>query len=72
MVREHLSKENAKEAPRAKGAWKELFRAPFRGRIVPVSIAILMSYGAQLSVLTLMPVIFVSMGYTLQAACSTA
>lgn len=44
--------------------WKEIFKKPYLGRIVPVSIAILMSYGAQLSVLTLMPTIFVSMGYT--------
>ncbi|HEV7247782.1 MAG TPA: MFS transporter [Shinella sp.] len=68
VVREHLTKDQATDAPPTKGAWKELFRAPFLGRIVPVSIAILMSYGAQLSVLTLMPVIFVSMGYTLQGS----
>lgn len=41
-----------------------IFRAPYLGRTIPVAIAILMSYGAQLSVLTLMPIIFVSMGYT--------
>lgn len=47
-----------------KANWKEIFKRPYLGRIIPVSIAILMSYGAQLSVLTLMPTIFVSMGYT--------
>lgn len=54
--------------PPAKADWRELFRRPFIGRTIPVAIAILMSYGAQLSVLTLMPLIFVSMGYTLQGS----
>ena len=49
---------------RPASAWRDLFRAPFIGRTIAVAIAILMSYGAQLSVLTLMPSIFVSMGYT--------
>ena len=40
-----------------------IFRPPYLGRTVCVAIAILMSYGAQLSVLTLMPMIFVGMGY---------
>ncbi|WP_029002527.1 MFS transporter [Azorhizobium doebereinerae] len=56
--------EDATPAARPKSAWRDLFRAPFLGRTVAVAIAILMSYGAQLSVLTLMPSIFVSMGYT--------
>jgi len=68
VVHDYLSKETAQDTPRIKGGWKELFRAPYIGRVVPVGIAILMSYGAQLSVLTLMPVIFVSMGYTLQGS----
>lgn len=68
VLRDYLSKDSAPEAAPDAGGWRELFRAPFLGRIVPVSIAILMSYGAQLSVLTLMPVIFVSMGYTLQGS----
>ena len=68
VVREHLTKDQATQAPAARGGWKELFRAPFLGRIIPPSIAILMSYGAQLSVLTPMPVIFVSMGHTLQGS----
>lgn len=67
VVREHL-KDDKTQVATAKGAWKELFRAPFIGRTIPVAIAILMSYGAQLSVLTLMPIIFVSMGYTLQGS----
>lgn len=68
VVREHLTSDHAEEATPSKHAWKELFRAPFIGRTIPVAIAILMSYGAQLSVLTLMPIIFVSMGYTLQGS----
>ncbi|CAI2936577.1 MFS transporter [Aminobacter niigataensis] len=67
VVREYLKDDQAQEAP-AKHSWKELFRAPYLGRTIPVAIAILMSYGAQLSVLTLMPIIFVSMGYTLQGS----
>lgn len=68
VVQPYLNAEPAQSAEPAKGSWTELFRAPFLGRIIPVSIAILMSYGAQLSVLTLMPVIFVSMGYSLQGS----
>ena len=68
VVREHLSADLAKDAKPTRSDWKELFRAPFIGRTIPVAIAILMSYGAQLSVLTLMPIIFVSMGYTLQGS----
>lgn len=67
VVREHLTDDGKQEAP-PKSSWTELFRAPYLSRIIPVSIAILMSYGAQLSVLTLMPIIFVSMGYTLQGS----
>ncbi|MGO4740994.1 MFS transporter [Bosea sp. 2KB_26] len=58
---------DATQAP-VKSDWRELFRQPFLGRTIPVAIAILMSYGAQLSVLTLMPLIFVSMGYSLQGS----
>ena len=43
--------------------WAGIFQPPYLGRTVSVAIAILMSYGAQLSVLTLMPTIFVGMGY---------
>jgi len=67
-MREWLSKAIEQPAPRVKGAWKELFRMPYAGRLAPVGVAILMSYGAQLSVLTLMPLIFTSMGYTLQGS----
>lgn len=67
-VQEYLTKDHLQDEAPAKSDWKELFRAPFIGRTIPVAIAILMSYGAQLSVLTLMPIIFVSMGYTLQGS----
>jgi MFS family permease len=68
VVTEYLTKDHKHEETPNKNAWKDLFRAPYLGRTIPVAIAILMSYGAQLSVLTLMPVIFVSMGYTLQGS----
>lgn len=68
-VTEYLSKpEGSYSETPARSSWKELFQAPYLGRTVPVAIAILMSYGAQLSVLTLMPMIFVSMGYTLSGS----
>jgi len=67
-VQPYLSAEPAASTDAATVSWTEIFRPPYLGRIVPVAIAILMSYGAQLSVLTLMPVIFVSMGYSLQGS----
>jgi MFS family permease len=67
IIHQYLTADTKEAAPN-KSAWKELFRAPFIGRVIPVAIAILMSYGAQLSVLTLMPIIFVSMGYTLSGS----
>jgi putative MFS transporter len=57
------------DAPQEKkmASWG-IFRPPYLSRTVSVAIAILMSYGAQLSVLTLMPTIFMSMGYTYQGS----
>lgn len=43
----------------------EIFRGALARRTVPLCITIWMAYGAQLSVLTLMPTIFVSLGYTM-------
>ncbi|MEJ5081707.1 MULTISPECIES: MFS transporter [unclassified Ochrobactrum] len=68
VVTEYLTKTDESEKTVVKSSWKELFKPPFIGRTVPVAIAILMSYGAQLSVLTLMPMIFISMGYTLSGS----
>ncbi|WP_248449497.1 MFS transporter [Sinorhizobium meliloti] len=68
VVHEYLTTDHMTDEAPEKSDWRELFRAPFIGRTIPVAIAILMSYGAQLSVLTLMPVIFVSMGYTLSGS----
>ncbi len=56
--------ETGATSPAPKSAWRDLFKMPYLGRTISVAIAILMSYGTQLSVLTLMPSIFVSMGYT--------
>lgn len=43
----------------------EIFRGPFARRTIPVSIATWMMYGAQITVLTLMPTVLVSEGYTI-------
>lgn len=51
-----------------KTSWTEIFRPPYAMRTIPVGIAILMSYGAQLSVLTLLPSLLVAQGYTLQSS----
>ena len=67
-VTEYLTKTDEAEKTVVKSSWRELFKPPFIGRTIPVAIAILMSYGAQLSVLTLMPMIFISMGYTLSGS----
>jgi MFS family permease len=48
--------------------WTGIFKAPYASRTIPVTIAILMSYGAQLSVLTLLPMMMVAQGYTLSAS----
>lgn len=63
-----LTRETGHAEAVAGGAWFDIFRPAFIGRTLPVSVAILMSYGAQLSVLTLMPIIFVSKGYTLSGS----
>lgn len=67
-VQPYLTEPTVPEPPPPVGSWTEIFRMPFLTRTVPVGIAILMSYGAQLSVLTLMPMIFVSMGYSLSGS----
>ncbi|MFZ2005151.1 MAG: MFS transporter [Stellaceae bacterium] len=50
-------------APRA--SLTEIFRGPFARRTLPLSVAIWMTYGSQISVLTLMPTILVAQGYTI-------
>jgi MFS family permease len=49
-------------------SWSEIFRPPYTTRTLAVAVAILMSYGAQLSVLTLLPSMMVAQGYTLSAS----
>lgn len=68
VLKEYLTKDKEASTGTTKGSWTELFQMPYLGRTIPVAIAILMSYGAQLSVLTLMPMIFVSMGYSLSGS----
>jgi MFS family permease len=51
-----------------RGSWSEIFHPPYLTRTLAVAIAILMSYGAQLSVLTLLPSMMIAQGYTLSAS----
>jgi putative MFS transporter len=48
--------------------WTEIFKPPYASRTIPAAIAILMSYGAQLSVLTLLPMMLVAQGYTVSTS----
>lgn len=50
---------------RVKVASSEIFRGPLARRTLPLCIAIWMTYGAQISVLTLMPTILVTLGYSM-------
>lgn len=43
----------------------DIFRGRLARRTIPVAVAIWMTYGAQISVLTLMPTILVAQGYTI-------
>jgi MFS family permease len=43
----------------------ELFKGKYAGRTIPAAIAIWMTYGAQISVLTLMPTVLIAAGYTI-------
>lgn len=45
------------------GAWKQVFSKKLLSRTVMLVIAVAMSYAAQISMLTLMPMILVSLGY---------
>jgi len=67
-VHSYLTGEPRGGGPTAGSSGAEIFGPAFIGRTLPVSIAILMSYGAQLSVLTLMPIIFVAKGYSLSGS----
>ncbi|MFF2452508.1 MFS transporter [Isoptericola sp. NPDC058082] len=52
-------------APTSRGAWRMVFRAPYRRRTVLLVVAVAMSYAAQISMLTLMPTVLVATGYAL-------
>ncbi|UZE48017.1 MFS transporter [Rhodopseudomonas sp. P2A-2r] len=67
VVTPYLS-EGGAPLPVADIDWTGIFKAPYASRTIPVTIAILMSYGAQLSVLTLLPMMMVAQGYTLSAS----
>jgi MFS family permease len=64
-VQPYLSESGTPVAAEAKVSWTEIFTPPYAMRTIPVAIAILMSYGAQLSVLTLLPSMLVAQGYSL-------
>jgi MFS family permease len=68
VVQPYLSEQGVPDTDAPKVSWAEIFRAPYAMRTVPVAIAILMSYGAQLSVLTLLPSMLVAQGHTLSAS----
>lgn len=53
------------QARRLKVRPQEIFQGALARRTVPLCIAIWMTYGAQISVLTLMPTILVSLGYSM-------
>jgi MFS family permease len=64
-VQPYLSEAATPEAAETRASWTEIFAPPYAMRTIPVGIAILMSYGAQLSVLTLLPSMLVAQGYSL-------
>ncbi len=53
------------EAPRAKVRLSDIFKGRLGRRTIALGIAVSMTYGAQISVLTLMPTILMSQGYTI-------
>jgi MFS family permease len=67
-VKPYLSEVGMTASTAGNVSWTEIFRPPYGTRTIPVAIAILMSYGAQLSVLTLLPSMMVAKGYTLSAS----
>lgn len=67
-VTPYLTEDGAPFQSATKVSWAEIFRPPYAMRTIPVAIAILMSYGAQLSVLTLLPSMMMAKGYTLSAS----
>ncbi|WP_371930122.1 MFS transporter [Bradyrhizobium sp. CCGUVB1N3] len=67
-VTHYLTESNVTNEAAPKGAWTGIFKGQYLVRTIAVSIAIVMSYGAQLSVLTLMPIIFVAKGHTLSGS----
>ncbi|MDK3023774.1 MFS transporter [Cupriavidus taiwanensis] len=53
------------EAPRAKVRLSDIFKGRLGRRTIALGIAVSMTYGAQISVLTLMPTILMAQGYTI-------
>ena len=65
-VHPYLLDDGSDNTPQAKVKARvtEIFRGTLARRTIPLCITIWMAYGAQLSVLTLMPTILVGLGYT--------
>lgn len=59
--------DDGRTSPQAKAKVRvtEIFRGALARRTIPLCVTIWMAYGAQLSVLTLMPTILVGLGYTM-------
>lgn len=53
------------EAPRTKVRLSDIFKGRLGRRTIALGVAVSMTYGAQISVLTLMPTILMSQGYTI-------
>ncbi|CAB3777823.1 4-hydroxybenzoate transporter PcaK [Paraburkholderia caffeinitolerans] len=51
--------------PRARVRLRDVFQGRLRRRTIALGVAVSMTYGAQISVLTLMPTILISQGYTI-------
>jgi MFS family permease len=68
MIEHYVTEGGAPLVGGEKISWMEIFRPPYAVRTIPVAIAILMSYGAQLSVLTLLPSMLVAKGYSLSSS----
>jgi MFS family permease len=64
-VEAYIPETAQRETPPPGGSLTEIFRGPYARRTIPLSVAIWMTYGAQISVLTLMPTILVAQGYTI-------
>ena len=64
-LHDYIRADTRADAPAPRPGLSEIFRGPFARRTIPIAIATWMTYGAQITVLTLMPTVLVSEGYTI-------